>query len=130
MAASSSRVLWRVLAALLMLVGAYAAFAWMGTAATISGWIGLEKHQSEIPSLQRHATQLLWLALCMPFVSALLLHLARPERTASSGVDAAGMFGAITVYGKNLMFAAAATLTFALLLFLIGWIVFRFGHRA
>lgn len=124
---SNRRIVWRALATAMMFLAAYSALSWMGTSATISGWIGLEKHQAEIPVLQKRATLWLYSALSLPFVSALLLGVGKQPPMPSIDRE---WFWSLAAYGKRLIIAVFGTLGFATLLFWIGWILFKLKPHA
>ncbi|MCZ2155095.1 MAG: hypothetical protein LC114_14550 [Bryobacterales bacterium] len=133
---SSHRTVSRILAVVTMFLAAYSVYIWMGTSVTISGWIGLEKHQSEIPLLQKRAQGWLFMAVCLPLVSALLLGLG-VRRDASADVHQAGkrfrpadLLSGLAVYGRWLMIAVLGALGFAVLLFSIGWILYALRPHA
>ena len=124
------RTLSWIFAVITMFLAAYSAFVWMGTSATISGWIGLENRQSEIPLLQKRAQAWLFLAVALPFVSAFLLGLGiRSDASADlqqrgERVNSEGLLFGLEAYCRRLVIAAIGTLGFAVLLFFVGWILY------
>jgi hypothetical protein len=124
------RTLSWIFALVTMFLAAYSAFVWMGTSATISGWIGLENHQGEIPHLQKKAQAWLTLAVSLPFVSAFILALGR-RGDASADLqqkgergNPEGLLSGVAAYCRRLVISVIGTLGFAALLFFVGWIMY------
>lgn len=130
------RVLARLLAVVAMFAAAYSASIWLGTSATISGWAGIEKHQSEIASLKVRAAGWLVLAISLQFVSALLLGVRKDKGgevaspTHQRRISLAVVLACLRGYGRRVLISLLGTLGFAVLLFSIGWIMFVFGRSA
>jgi hypothetical protein len=72
-----SRLACFLISGALMGVSAYSVLRWLGAVGTISGWTGLQQHESEIPLLQVQARFWETLALVLPFVGATFVWLGR-----------------------------------------------------
>jgi hypothetical protein len=84
------RLAWFLISAALMFASAYSVARWLATVGTISGWIGLPQHESEIPRLQVRASSWATFALILPFVSAIFVWAGRQKPFDRS--DIAGFF--------------------------------------
>jgi hypothetical protein len=105
----------------------------MSVVGRISGWIGLASHQADIEPLQREGTLWMSLALGLPLVSAFVLTLGRREPPTSGTTlfpNPRGLHWFLTTivcYGGNLLIAILGTLGFALVLALVGWVLWHLG---
>lgn len=72
----SARVLWRLLAVVLMLGSAFSFLRMIGDAATAGDWIGLPQYAAAIASVQRDAVRCEVAASVLPLIAALALSLA------------------------------------------------------
>jgi hypothetical protein len=74
---NNRRLAWFFISSVLMFAAAYSVGRWLGAVGTISGWIGLPQHESEIPRLQVQARFWETLALILPFVGAIFVWAGR-----------------------------------------------------
>lgn len=72
----SARVLWRLLAVVLMLGSAFSFLRMMSDAAAVSAWIGLPQYAAAMVSVQRDAARCEVAAFVLPLIAAVALTLA------------------------------------------------------
>jgi hypothetical protein len=110
---------WRLVSALFMFASAYSVWRWLAAVGTISGWIGLPQHKTEIPRIQVQAGVWETLALALPFLAAFFLWTGRRNRNEGVSMisDGAACIG----------ISIAGTLGFLLGLFLLGMLLYRSG---
>ncbi len=123
-----------------MFVSAYSVFGWIGTVGAISGWTVLPQYELQIPRLHVQAEVWLGLAVAMPFLAAYFLGLGKKlqfqQREISRTLpvtysgDTRPWLSSIFEYGVRLGLSIVGTLGFALCLFLLRMLLYKFGLHA
>ena len=116
------RLGWFLISAVFMFASAYAVCRWLGTIATISGWIGLPQHEAQIPRLRVQAGIWETLALTSPFPAAAFLWTGRQKPFNRD--DPAGF---VFECGVCLAASILGTLVFLLCLFVLGMLLYKLG---
>jgi len=134
------RLAWLLLSIAAMFMSAYSVFGWMGVVGRISGWTGLPQYTAQMPRLQTRAEFWLGLAVGLPFLAAWFLGLGRKERSnqiVTSGTlpvtyprDLRPWLSSAFEYGVRLGVSILGALAFAVCLFLVGMLLYKFGLRA
>ena len=136
-----SRSPWLFLAVALMLASAYCFLVWIGSVASISGWIGLPEYESRIPRLQIQAKVWSGLVIALPFVAAFILGLGRRSMGALPQTDLATSLTyrgesstekwltPIVQYLGRLVVSVLGTLGFVVGIFLVGFLLHKLGLR-
>ena len=136
---SKERLPWLVLSTGAMFLSAYSVVRWIGTVGSVSGWTGLPQYEAQIPLLRVQADVWLGFALALPFVAAWFLGLGRKDQlnqrvapetsSVTYSRDSRPWLSPISEYAFRLGLSILGALGFALCLFLLGTLLYKFGEN-